>query len=244
MNVKYIIYNPNGNITAIVLDDTYSKEEKKKINDKIMEKEKQVEQVGFVSNFEFKLTMAGDEFCGNATRCAIKHYLENKVKHIKIKVSGTSKILNGGIEEGKEIWVEIPINSIDKINENTYIANMDGITHILVKNEEPMKERAIDLINKYKDNNKAIGCIFIKENKETIKIDPFVLVRDIDTLFYENSCGSGTACAGIIYLKENRKQIDILQPSGDILKVFSDNQGKIYISGKVTSDGVVRNIEI
>ena len=38
MKVDYIIYNPNGNITALVLDDKYSKHEKKKINDEIMKK--------------------------------------------------------------------------------------------------------------------------------------------------------------------------------------------------------------
>ena len=245
MNVDYIIYNPNGNITAIVLDDKYSKQEKKKINDEIMKKEKEVEQVGFISNTEFKLTMAGDEFCGNATRCAISYYSKNKKEDIKIKVSGTTRILNGGIEEDNNVWTEIPVEQeFDKVDDKTYIVRMDGIKHILVKNEEPRKEQAINLINKYKDDNKAIGCIFINEKEEGIKIDPFIWVKDIDILFYENSCGSGTACAGMLYLNEKRSYINVLQPSGDTIKVFADNKNKIYILGKVNTDGVIRNIEI
>lgn len=244
MKVDYIIYNPNGNITALVLEDKYSKQEKKKINDEIMKKEKEVEQVGFISNTEFKLTMAGDEFCGNATRCAISYYIKDIDKNIKIKVSGATRILNGGREKDSNVWVEIPVEEIDKVNDKISIAKMDGIKHILVNNEEPSKEQAINLINKYKDDNKAIGCIFINEKEEGIKIDPFIWVKDIDTLFYENSCGSGTACAGTLYLNEKRNQINVLQPSGDIIKVFSDDKNKIYISGKVNTDGVIRNIEI
>jgi len=244
MKVNYVIYNPAGNITAIVLGDKYSKEEKKKINDEIMKKENEVEQVGFISNKEFKLTMAGGEFCGNATRCAIKYYLKEKGKNIAIKASGTTKILTGGIYKDN-IWVEMPMNKkIDKISENTYIAKMDGITHILIKNEIPNRERAIKIINKYKGDDKAVGCVFIKEYEKGIKIDPFVWVKDIDTLFYEKSCGSGTACAGMIYLSGKIKQIKVLQPSGEVIEVFLNDKGNICILGKINTDNLIKKIEI
>ena len=68
MEVEYIIYNPAGNITALVLGDEYNSEQRKLINNAIMEREKRVELVGFLSQKDKKLTMAGGEFCGNATR--------------------------------------------------------------------------------------------------------------------------------------------------------------------------------
>ena len=187
--------------------------------------------------------MAGDEFCGNAARCAISYYIKDENKDIKIKVSGTERILNGGVENNN-IWVEIPIEEINRVNNKINFAKMDGIKHILVKNEELNKEQAVKWINEYKDENKAIGCIFINEKEEGIKIDPFIWVKDIDTLFYESSCGSGTACAGMLYLNEKRNQINVFQPSGDIIKVFADDKNKIYISGKVSTDSLIRNIEI
>ena len=57
--IEYKIYNPAGNITALVIGDKYSLEQRKLINRKIMEAEPEVEQVGFLSQERMKLTMAG-----------------------------------------------------------------------------------------------------------------------------------------------------------------------------------------
>ena len=37
MDIRYKIYNPAGNITALVIGDNYTTEEQRKINSKIME---------------------------------------------------------------------------------------------------------------------------------------------------------------------------------------------------------------
>ena len=162
----------------------------------------------------------------------------------KINVSGTEKVLKGGIKR-KDIWVEMPINNqIENIDINIYRAKIDGITHILVKTEKPNRERAIELINKFRDNSKAIGCVFIEEYKESIRIDPFVWVKDIDTLFYENSCGSGTACAGMLFLNKNTRTIKVLQPSGEIIEVFINDKESICISGEVNTDNEIKCIEL
>ena len=62
MDISYKIYNPAGNITALVLGDEYNLNQKKLINNMIMKKEPKVEQVGFVSKKYKRLTMAGGEF--------------------------------------------------------------------------------------------------------------------------------------------------------------------------------------
>ena len=43
MDIKYKIYNPSGNITALVIGDNYTKEQRKIINDEIMSVDKAVE---------------------------------------------------------------------------------------------------------------------------------------------------------------------------------------------------------
>lgn len=73
--VTYKILNPGGNKTALVFGNDYREEEKKQINDQILQENQEVEQVGFLEQKEKKLEMAGGEFCVNATRCAIWQYL-------------------------------------------------------------------------------------------------------------------------------------------------------------------------
>ncbi len=104
--MEYIIYNPGGNKTALVIGTYYK--EKKDINDRILKLHKDVEQVGFISTKNCELIMAGGEFCGNATRCSASYYLKDKPGLIDIKVSGTSKILKAGIDSLGKAFSQIP----------------------------------------------------------------------------------------------------------------------------------------
>ena len=88
MKIKYIKYNPSGNITALVIGDKYTQKERKQINNEIMKYDKKIEQVGFLSDYKNKITMAGGEFCGNATRCAALYYLnKNKYNETNIEIN-------------------------------------------------------------------------------------------------------------------------------------------------------------
>ena len=75
MDIRYQIFDPSGNITALVEGDRFTPEERIRINDAIMAKHADVEQVGFLSTGTPEMTMAGGEFCGNATRSSILAYL-------------------------------------------------------------------------------------------------------------------------------------------------------------------------
>ena len=96
MDVSYMIYNPAGNITALVIGDEYNLEQRRLINSKIMEKETKVEQVGFLSKKDRKLTMAGGEFCGNATRCATVYYIK-KQESMELEINNNK--IKAGINE-------------------------------------------------------------------------------------------------------------------------------------------------
>lgn len=104
--MKYIIYDPGGNKTALVIGTYYK--QKKEINDRILKLHKDVEQVGFISTKNNQLIMAGGEFCGNATRCSVSYYLKGQPGLIDIKVSGTSKILKAGIDSLGKAFSQIP----------------------------------------------------------------------------------------------------------------------------------------
>ena len=239
MDIRYKIYNPAGNITALVIGDNYTTEEKRKINSKIMEKEKTVEQVGFISETEERVTMAGGEFCGNATRSAVKYYLEKqKTTNIDIKINNYNK--NSGIKNNKICCeIQIPQDStlIEKRTNEITQVNLSGITIILLDHENNMKlkEKAIELIEKLELREKeAVGIIF-KEKSD--KIIPVVWVKEINTLFEENSCGSGSIAYALAEAsKSNRKKFEIMQPSGKTLIVEITKEGKVILSGEITEE--------
>ncbi|MBP3255058.1 MAG: hypothetical protein J6M60_01005 [Clostridia bacterium] len=233
---KYYIYDMCGNVTALVDADDISKEVRKIINDEIMKENNNVEQVGFVSLKEYKLTMAGGEFCGNATRGSAYYYLNGKKGEINLKVANDI-VLKAGVDENGKAWTDMPLYSgkefYRKASEGIYEIRLNGISFIILDEEKSekylkdklnIKENAMEIIKKYnKSEAEAIGVIFEEKVKkdgiENIKINPIVWVKSIDTLFYENACGSGTTAVGILEsIKDGRsKNLDIIQPSNEII---------------------------
>lgn len=255
MKVEYKIYNPSGNITALVLGDAYTEKQKHRINDEVMKKHREVEQVGFLSLTENKLSMAGGEFCGNATRCATKYYLKGQEGEIRMKVSGTNQVLETGQYDNKEVWTQIPTskktNVVQKLEKGNYQVSLEGITHIVITEKiEKVKREAIiqKYIQSYREES-ALGIIFLEESDRGITISPYVWVKEIHTLFYEQSCGSGSAAVGLLksFLNKNSISKSILQPSGDRIQVmteYKENEMGVSISGRIDTDNQIRTIEI
>ena len=252
MEISYMIFNPAGNITALVLADEYNLEQKRIINSRIMEKESKVEQVGFLSLRDRRLTMAGGEFCGNATRCAALYYIE-KQQSMELEINNNK--IEVGINKKQEVWCEIPIQGyrIEKIEENIYKIILKGITILVVKeieNFNNLKEIAINLIKKYKLDDDAIGVMFVDKIENIIKIYPIVWVKEIDTLFFENACGSGTIAVTMLesMLENASKEYEVIQPSGDILKTNISIKNNIVkraiLKGKIVTDNKIRKIII
>lgn len=256
INYKYKIYVPSGNPTALVLKMERDIEKRRKINDELMNKYDFVEQVGFINedNNKPELLMAGGEFCGNATRSAVNYYLNGREGNIKIKVSGVKNKLNAGIDKDNNVWVDMPIikgdynKSIKVIDSKKAIIKLYGITQLIYEvkdinkkyNKEELKEYAYNIL---KNNNlldeSAAGVMFIENKGDKILLSPIVFVKEINTLFYETACGSGSVAVGIYKSFKDKRNIniDIIQPSGDIInvKTIVDDK-KIYnarISGKV-----------
>ena len=253
MDIRYKIYNPSGNITALVIGDNYTKEQRKIINDEIMSVDKAVEQVGFVSQKNKKLTMAGGEFCGNATRCAARFYMEN-IKDIEIEINNQK--LKAGIDEKDNVWCEIPIEKyrIIKLDDDIYEVILKGITFLVTEFKQiyqnSLKEYAQEIINKYQVSDEAVGVIFVERQKDNLKINPVVWVKAIDTLFLENACGSGTIATTMLFsfLNQKSNHYNVIQPSGDFLKTnITLENGKItkaILKGKIRTDNKIRVLNI
>ena len=252
MNISYKIFNPAGNITALVLGDEYNLEQKKLINKKIMEKEPKVEQVGFLSQKYKRLTMAGGEFCGNATRCAMLYYIEGQ-QSIELEIN--NHIINAGINVKEGVWCEISIEQykITKINKNIYKVVLKGITILVVKDiisYKNFKQNAKELINKYNLNDDAVGVMFVDRVESIIKMYPIVWVREIDTFFFENACGSGTIAVAMLesWLTNTSREYHIIQHSGETLiaeiAIKNNVIERAILKGEVKFDEKIREIVI
>lgn len=252
MKVKYIIYNPAGNITALIIGDKYTAEQKRIINNEIMMKEPKVEQVGFLSKEDIKLTMAGGEFCGNATRCAVSYYIK-KQKSLEIQINNQK--LQAGMDENENIWCEIPIEKYEivKLDKNVYKVVLKGITIIVVKNIEEnkdLKQKAQEIIICYNVDDEAVGVMFANEIKEYIEIYPVVWVKSINTLFLENACGSGTIGVTMLetYLTKKSNKYSIKQPSEEFLDteitIKNNIITKAILKGKIKTDNKIKEIII
>lgn len=263
LRVEYIKYIPGGNDTALVLKKGYTPSEKKAINDYILEFDKSIEQVGFVeAGKEPELQMAGGEFCGNATRSSADYYLEGKPGTMKIKVNGKDYI-NAGVYENGDAWCEIPLyHGEDVIVEREtgiYQVRMNGMVSIVIQEDiakqylvdkTKLKEIAVTFIDKYDLRaNEAVGVMFL-ERDENLKIHPVVWVRDVNTLYYETGCGSGTTATAMVeaFLANKNQRLEIVQPSGLAItaEITIENRHivKAVISGKVKTNNQVVEISI
>ena len=230
--IFFNIYNPGGNITALVIDNNYNKNLKRKINDYLLKKYTYVEQVGFMKNNN--LEMAGGEFCVNASRCAI-YYLKSIGSKLELNILN-KKIIG---EVFNENYVSIKYYIDDKIDSmitNNNIVNFSGISLIFLDKEENdrllkkinnrnIKNIIKDKIKKIKIDDKAIGIVLVDDDK----IYPFIWVKDIDTLYFETSCGSASIAYALLkYKKTKITNYVVKQPSEYEFEIeIRDNKDKI-----------------
>ncbi|MDP2860405.1 MAG: hypothetical protein Q8N98_01670 [bacterium] len=248
---KFSVFRPGGNDTALVEPFVDGKILRRKVNDAIMVSYPNIEQVGFVDKANRRLEMAGGEFCGNATRSAAFYFLDGRPGIINIKISGINKGIVAGIDPKNNVWTEIPIYSdIKRVRkvDNLTIVELKGITQVVVSGkglsfvEKTIKDRAFDILKSLNliRTCKAAGVMFTSEKNGRVAIDPVVWVRDIQTLFYETACASGTAAVGMVEALKRNKNINnmsITQPSGSEIKVSvlvdKNRFKKVKISGKI-----------
>ena len=247
MNYQITILRPAGNDTALV-KGIVEKKLRKKINDTLLRKYPNVEQVGFYSfdekNNLARLEMAGGEFCGNATRSLAYLLLRGKKGRLRMRVSGTKRLLKTGIKTKNTSFAQIPIEksftSIKQLDKNIYKVELKGITHLVVpfSKEKDLKTEGKKLLKQYNllTTVPASGVMFIKEVKNEIKMEPIVWVRDIQTLFYETACASGTTAVGLWKAtaeKKHRFTYSVGQPSKENLTVLIEKNNKSFVNATI-----------
>lgn len=234
---NYKIFIPAGNATAIVFGE-FSAGKRKILNDEIMRRHDFVEQVAFLNGEN--LTMAGGESCVNAIRSAA-FYLLKSLRLNLCKITANGEIYECGFcENGVFVRGKILQDCGVKIlNRQNFIVKFNEITHFVsfeplkFQSENELKDYAMQIFKTH-DLLKFKACGFMNFNENAIK--PVVFVRDINTLFYETACGSGSICVALAKFSQDKNfsEIKIKQPSGKFLNVkILNNAQNFEISGEV-----------
>lgn len=253
--ISYALMDPSKNITILV-ETNIDIEKQNEVARKLMKLEKTAEQLAFIMSFKEKeifVRMAGGEFCGNAAMSlaclyAIEHKLDKYDTNIvfygneKSIISRVKVSVNNIAYSTYEGIVYMPLaKKIEKISLSIYnnlpMISFDGITHIII-DEEIEKEKAETLIKDWCKllNLEALGLMFYKKIDDTnYEMKPLVYVRDIDSLFWENACASGSFALGTYLMKGQNdiSEVSIKQTGGDVLKIKKDDDRSLCLIGKV-----------
>ena len=252
--MRYRIFDPTGNVTALV-EDAVEPALQPEAAVEIMRLHPEVEQVGFVSldgGFP-SLRMAGGEFCGNASISAAALLAMEKdlpiPAEIALSVSGAPEAVTVRLEqrEGETFRAAVRMPAAGSVQKRSFafdtmrddlaVVKLDGITHILIEPDSSFfslltnRTDAESAVRQWCDelNADGLGLMFVSGDALT----PLVFIPGSNTVFWETSCASGTAAAGLAIAKAAAQRVDrtFSEPGGS-LRVFGDPaSGQIWLQG-------------
>jgi len=238
MKRDYIVTAAGGNATFIrVLDEPLSRGDYSKIGGAMIRnfQNLSVEQAGFLILANNHFEMSGGEFCGNAARAAalILSILNRPSVFTMSGFDGKiSSSVTGNSVRCQFLGLKPLISQAD--NFSAKIVDLGGIVHVVIDSPFPddytqqhrLLTDALGLRSKA-----AVGVIWTSIDGDRLRIDPVVWVKEIDSFFYESSCGSGSIAAatitGIKKIVQPTSQI-ILSSVGDDLVVLESEMEVIY----------------
>lgn len=255
MDFDYIVADPTGNITVLILSP-YSEDSRQAMIRESFSKEPSCEQVGFlmpVDEESVRLEMMGYEFCGNATLSAAawhagKHGLgPGQSSDVTVYSSGADRPLRVHVHRLQEAEYEgtvlMPVPSVSS-HRGYPLVQFDGISHLIVPSHDFTDEEAERSVREfaYELDVPAMGLMLCPDYNNLIScgmdicpvsIRPLVYVPGSDTVFWEHGCATGSTAIGWYrYHISGSTHTEIKQPGGTICVDITD--GQPVMTGKVT----------
>lgn len=251
---EYYYADPTGNITVLARLPA-SAASLPELAEDYMRLEPDAEQVGFLSDSsegsDISLTMAGGEFCGNATLsaaavfCMQNGFIAGK-RTVHVNVSGADALVSVQITALSDACFEGTVSMpcptgiepiqlfCDGIPYSFVKVEFPGITHLVFcgRMDKSIAESAASVWCKAL-NADALGILFLDEQADILT--PLVYVESAGTLFWESSCASGTTAAGAwLRWKNNGASVTKVfrEPAGT-LKIHADSGGQLFLTGRV-----------
>ncbi len=255
--LRYSIFDPTGNITALV-ESPVPAADQAAVAAEIMRLHPETEQVGFVRGND--LRMAGGEFCGNASMCAAALRLLNGKAvgmgwtAVSLHVSGASEPVETRLraEGGERFTAEIRMPAALGIGTREFafeglraalpLVRLEGISHLVIREESvlfallqdrPRAERAVCAFCA-ELGAEGLGLLFLEEDADAMRLTPLVYIPGSGTVFWEKSCASGSAAAGMVLAADRGAPVEFaLTEPGGVLFVRCDPRGDTRLRGTV-----------
>ena len=259
--LRYSIFDPTGNITALV-ESVVPEKDQPSVAAAIMARHTAVEQVGFlrlpVGEGETPaLRMAGGEFCGNASMSAAALWALRRGfdgGECSLRVSGAESAVSVRLrwetEESFAAAVHMPLAG--QITEKECVISgrrgrlscvyMEGITHAVItpasaffalKDDRPAAERAVRTLCAALGAN-CLGLMFLEEEMPRWRLTPLVWVPASGTIFWENSCASGSAAVSMALARTLKRTValDLDEPGGRLRAESDPETGETWLHGR------------
>ena len=230
-NDTFVITAAGGNATAIrVLAAGQARQEYARLGKELMAETEGlgVEQCGFLIPSDYHFEMAGGEFCGNAARsAAILFFLFNGEHKFEFTMSGFPGKVKAAVNRLDDKHYDVTCifpdlstktTPVKALGQDAVLVDLGGIVHVVIESEFPKdgyqaQHRQITHDLQLTERS-AVGVCWIDRDGQSINMHPVVWVRDIDSFFYETSCGSGTIAVGKV-----TNASSVVQPTGQTINV-------------------------
>ena len=131
--------------------------------------------------------------------------------------------------------------AFEGLRDTLTLVRMEGISHLAaepesaffpLREDRPAAERAVRLWCE-ELGAEGLGLMFLERGEEP-RLTPLVYIPGSGTVFWENSCASGTSAAGMALAKESGADVDLtLREPGGVLRVESDpRRGETWLYGQ------------
>lgn len=233
--VEFSKYNPSGNMTILVHSKHHPEEYASIANQLMATTHVCCEQVGFIESSDytngdqFHLVMSGNEFCGNATMSYI-HYLQEhqllESEQFQLKISGCSQTVSCTVHNQQYYEVGMPqVQSI--VPRQLIIAGQpydaleliyETYIHYVIQTQETtmnFKYQVEQFVREQQWHTtfKTIGIMLFDSRQHFLM--PLIYIPEVQSLIWENSCGSGAASIGVFQQYQTNqpcKDFEVKQP--------------------------------
>ncbi len=255
---RVAITYPSGNTTAIVFDQLLDSD-RRALNAQIMQAWRdtspglpEVEQCCFVTlpqdrTATARVEMFGGEFCGNATRSVAWLVAKGQNSEGRLEVSGVERALAFRVQDSA-VSLEMPLPDscqlVRSVSEGSLV-QLAGITQLVVtqpKGEQTPRQLLARLLEDNQYNLRIQPAVGVSYYDHTSGKASFcVWVKEVDTIFDETACGSGTCAIGIALAASSKQSVclDVTQPSGENIITETTCQGGAIVASSITGEVTV-----
>ena len=209
-----------------------------------------------------ELRMAGGEFCGNASMSAAALSLlrrgsaadEGAWETLGLRVRGVSREVEVRLrrETAESFCASVRMPPVLSLNEQVFpfgalrdpitIVRAEGISHAIVTPGSPFfalrddRDAAEEAARRICAalGAEAFGLMFLEGEAPRLRLTPLVYVPGSGTMFWENSCASGSAAVAAAMAGRSGSPVCLeLEEPGGVLAVKSEGlRGETWLSGR------------